>query len=180
MRRKLLAVGLLLLASQPAWAVEAAVIERAVERGVAALRAMQGPDGAWVFVNSGSRTDHGEVQDNDGSFPDAREGPLTSRIFRLPADGEGITLPNDEEAVSFTIVLVDNTPKAEPTPTGDVAPATGKPRATLPATDTLDAASSAPAGDNWRIVLLAMAGLLTAGLMLTPGRSVVRRENDVR
>ena len=82
--------------------------------------------------------------------------------------------------MSFTIVLVDNTPKAEPTPTGDVAPATGKPRATLPATDTLDAASSAPAGDNWRIVLLAMAGLLTAGLMLTPGRSAIRKEIDAR
>ena len=58
------------------------------------------PDGAWVFVNSGSRTDHGEVQDNDGSFPDAREGALTSRIFRLPADGEAITLPDDEAAVA--------------------------------------------------------------------------------
>lgn len=92
--------------------------------------------------------------------------------------------PNDEESVSFTIVLVDNTPKAEPAPTGDVAPATGKPRATshatLPATDTLDAASSAPAGDNWRIVLLAMAGVLTAALMLTPGRSVVRKDDSAR
>jgi hypothetical protein len=58
------------------------------------------PDGAWVFVNSGSRTDHGEVQDNDGSFPDEREGPLTSRIFRLPADASAITLPNDEAAVA--------------------------------------------------------------------------------
>jgi glucose/arabinose dehydrogenase len=58
------------------------------------------PDGAWVYVNSGSRTDHGEVQDNGGSFPDEREGPLTSRIFRLPADGGAITLPNDEAAVA--------------------------------------------------------------------------------
>ena len=58
------------------------------------------PDGAWVYVNSGSRTDHGEVQDNDGTFPGERESPLTSRIFRLPADGSGITLPNDEEAVA--------------------------------------------------------------------------------
>ena len=88
-------------------------------------------------------------------------------------DGEGSDL-------SLTIVVVTNSPKSEPAPTGDVAPATGKPRATLPATDTLDAASSAPAGDNWRIVLLAMAGVLTAALMLTPGRSVVRKENDAR
>lgn len=56
------------------------------------------PDGAWVYVNSGSRTDHGEVQDNKGSFPGAREGALTSRLFRFPADAENIVLPDDEAA----------------------------------------------------------------------------------
>jgi hypothetical protein len=101
------------------------------------------------------------------------------------ADGLIECEPSDEQTVSFTIVLVDNTPKSEE-PTGGVNPATGTPapaasaRATLPATDTLDAASSAPLGDNWRIVLLAMAGVLTAALMLTPGRSVVRRGNEAR
>jgi len=54
------------------------------------------PDGAWVFLNSGSRSDHGEVQANDGSFPNAREGPLTSRVFRLPANATDIRLEDDE------------------------------------------------------------------------------------
>jgi len=54
------------------------------------------PDGAWVFLNSGSRSDHGEVQANNGSFPGAREGALTSRIFRLPANATDIRLEDDE------------------------------------------------------------------------------------
>lgn len=58
------------------------------------------PDGQYVYVNSGSRTDHGEVQDVGGAFPDAREVALTSRLFRLPTSGSNILLPNDEQAVS--------------------------------------------------------------------------------
>src|SRR5262249_41693339 len=58
------------------------------------------PDGKWVFLNSGSRTDHGEVEDNDGAFPDAREVPLTAKIFRIPTDPMGQVLPNDEAALT--------------------------------------------------------------------------------
>jgi glucose/arabinose dehydrogenase len=54
------------------------------------------PDGKSVFVNAGSRTDHGEVEDNGGAFPNLREVPLTSAIFRIPADSQDLQLPNDE------------------------------------------------------------------------------------
>lgn len=54
-----------------------------------------GPDGAYVFVNSGSRTDHGEVEANGAAYPDTREVPLTSAIFRLPADAANLQLPAD-------------------------------------------------------------------------------------
>ena len=57
------------------------------------------PDGRWLFVNSGSRTDHGEEQSVDGTFPGAREVPLTAAIFRLPADGVDLLLPNDDAAL---------------------------------------------------------------------------------
>jgi hypothetical protein len=93
--------------------------------------------------------------------------------------------PNEGEQseLSLTIVIVDNTPEAEQ-PTGGVGGAVGTPRAsaraTLPATDTLGTASTSPAGDSWRIVLLAMAGMLTATLMLTPARAAARRENSAR
>ncbi len=54
------------------------------------------PDGKYAYVNSGSRSDHGEVEDNKGGFPNLREVPLTSAILRVPTDGQDITLPNDE------------------------------------------------------------------------------------
>src|SRR5260370_4824410 len=54
------------------------------------------PDGRFVYVNSGSRTDHGEVQTSGGRYPGLRETALTARIFRLPANGAEIFLPDDE------------------------------------------------------------------------------------
>jgi hypothetical protein len=91
--------------------------------------------------------------------------------------------PEDVEGLSWTIVLVDNTPIAEtPTPTGGVGGATGTPNVgvTLPPTDTLSAGPIAPAGDGWRLILLAMAGLMAAALLVTPARVVVRRDDDRR
>ena len=58
------------------------------------------PDGKYVFVNAGSRTDHGEVEDAGSVFPNTRDVPLTARIFRLPADATGLILPNDEAALA--------------------------------------------------------------------------------
>lgn len=58
------------------------------------------PDQKYLIVNSGSRTDHGEVEDNQGQFPDTREIPLTARLFRIPIDASYITLPNDEAALA--------------------------------------------------------------------------------
>ncbi len=56
------------------------------------------PDNQWLFINSGSRTDHGEVEDNGGNFPEEREVDLTARIFRIPTDAAGLIIPNDEGA----------------------------------------------------------------------------------
>jgi hypothetical protein len=57
------------------------------------------PDGRSVYVNSGSRTDHGEIQSQGGAFPNIREVPLTATIFRIPADASDVVLPNDEAAL---------------------------------------------------------------------------------
>ncbi len=66
-----------------------------------------------------------------------------------------------------------------PAPIGQVAGATGTPRITLPPTDTLPGTSEAPApaGDGWRLILLAMAGILATTLLLTPTGSVARRRD---
>lgn len=55
------------------------------------------PDGQYIYVISGSRTDHGEVQDNLGAYPNSRDEPLTARLFRFPIDSRDLFLPNDIE-----------------------------------------------------------------------------------
>ncbi len=92
-------------------------------------------------------------------------------------------VPNEDdvEGLSWTIVIVDNTAiEATPPPTGGVGGATGTPDVpgvTLPPTDTLGTATTAPAGDSWRLILLAMAGVMAAALLLTPARAVGRKDD---
>lgn len=58
------------------------------------------PEGNFVYLNSGSRTDHGEVADRNGSLPGVREVPLSGAILRLPTDGRDILIPADAEALA--------------------------------------------------------------------------------
>jgi hypothetical protein len=68
------------------------------------------PDGKYVYVNAGSRTDHGEVENNKGAWPDTREVPLTSAIMRIPADSKNLILPNDEAKLkSMGYMFADGT-----------------------------------------------------------------------
>jgi Glucose / Sorbosone dehydrogenase len=53
------------------------------------------PDGEFVYVNSGARTDHGEVQSTGGLYPGLRDTALTAKILRLPAHGSDLILTND-------------------------------------------------------------------------------------
>ena len=53
------------------------------------------PDEKYIYVNSGARTDHGEVQDNGGLFPNTRDISLTSKIFRFPTNAEDLVLNDD-------------------------------------------------------------------------------------
>lgn len=53
----------------------------------------------FLYVNSGSRTDHGEVQSNNGLYPNTREVGLTACIIRLPITGQNISLPNNRESL---------------------------------------------------------------------------------
>jgi hypothetical protein len=70
------------------------------------------------------------------------------------------------------------TPSIPPSasPSGGVEGATGTPGTTLPPTDTLGAAGSASSGEAWRLIVLAMAGVLAAALLLTPAKAVVRND----
>lgn len=55
------------------------------------------PDGKYIYANTGARTDHGEVQDNRGAYPHARDNALTSKIFRFPIDSKDLELPDNLE-----------------------------------------------------------------------------------
>jgi hypothetical protein len=98
--------------------------------------------------------------------------------------------PTGISHISFCYDATDPEPTPEPTPapteepnpaatpTGEVNPATGTPAVTLPPTDTALDGPAAPASEGWRLIVLAMAGLLAAGLLLTPAGAVVRREDE--
>lgn len=58
------------------------------------------PDGKDMYIASGSRTDHGEVKDNEGRYPGLREAALTACIFKIPANTENLQLPNDSAALA--------------------------------------------------------------------------------
>lgn len=53
------------------------------------------PDKKHIYVNSGARTDHGEVQDNKGAYPNARDNGLTANLFRFPVNAENLLLPSE-------------------------------------------------------------------------------------
>ena len=53
------------------------------------------PDKKFIYVNSGARTDHGEVQDNKGAYPNARDNGLTANVFRFPVNAENLVLPSE-------------------------------------------------------------------------------------
>jgi glucose/arabinose dehydrogenase len=56
-------------------------------------------DSKTLYVNSGARTDHGEIESNGGRFPGLRDVPLTALVLKLPADGSDILLQNDDAAL---------------------------------------------------------------------------------
>jgi hypothetical protein len=58
------------------------------------------PDKQYLYFSSGSRTDHGEIQSNNGLYPGMREVPLTSAIFRIPANSVNLTLPNTDSGLA--------------------------------------------------------------------------------
>src|ERR1043166_6388767 len=52
-------------------------------------------DGNFVYLNSGSRTDHGEIETAGGVYPDLRETALTAKILRVSTSSSGLIFSND-------------------------------------------------------------------------------------
>jgi glucose/arabinose dehydrogenase len=66
------------------------------------------PDKSSIYISSGSRTDHGEEQNNYGAYPGMREVPLTSVILKIPANSVNLFLPNDS-ALLAPYIFADGT-----------------------------------------------------------------------
>ena len=64
--------------------------------------AIVSPDNQFLYFGSGSRSDHGEVEQG------VREVPLTSAVFRLPITANNLMLANDETALA-PYLFVDGT-----------------------------------------------------------------------
>src|SRR4051794_1974213 len=56
-------------------------------------------DEKFIYANAGARTDHGEVQDDGGLYPNQRDNALTSKIFRFPVETENLLLTLDTTQV---------------------------------------------------------------------------------
>ena len=90
---------------------------------------------------------------------------------------EGDTLTFEVPADTITLCGFLNQPE-KATPSGGVEGATGTPKLTPPSTDAFGAgAASSPASDTWRLMLIAMAGLLATILVLTPATKKARKES---
>jgi glucose/arabinose dehydrogenase len=61
--------------------------------------AIVSPDNQSLYVASGSRTDHGEVQSAGGLYLGTREVGLTAVILKLPTNAQGLLLVNDRAAL---------------------------------------------------------------------------------
>ena len=55
--------------------------------------------GDSIYVNSGSRGDHGEEQTRYGLYSGIRNKPITSVILKIPVDGDSLILPDDSIAL---------------------------------------------------------------------------------
>jgi glucose/arabinose dehydrogenase len=62
-------------------------------------------DGRWLFVASGSRTDHGEIQGLGNAHPGVREVPLTSAMLRIPAGATDLVIPAGDADLSASGLL---------------------------------------------------------------------------
>ena len=107
--------------------------------------------------------------------PDPTEAPTAT-----PTDAPTATPTEAPTATPTGSVAPTQTINPTATPTGGVEAATATPARTLPATSTLDGSGNGPLNDGWRVVLLALAGVLAAALLLTPATAMVRKDDRKR
>ncbi len=115
-----------------------------------------GDDGEYtVDVVGASKNDNYRV---NGTVPES--APPSQDVSAPPS--QEVSAPPSQEV------------SAPPSGDGGVLGETATPKVTLPPTDALGG-TSGPSSDSWRMLLIAMAGLLATILVVTPSRSARRR-----
>jgi hypothetical protein len=115
------------------------------------------------------------IYNNDCNIPQATATP-TPAPTSTPTEAPTAT-PAPTGSVEPTQTV---NPTATPAPTGGVEAATATPARTLPSTSTIDGSGNGPMNDGWRVVLLALAGVLATALLLTPATAVIRKDDRRR
>lgn len=64
------------------------------------------PTGDSIYVCSGSRGDHGEVQTRYGLYPNIRNKALTSCILRIPLNANAMLIPDDSLALDAQALVL--------------------------------------------------------------------------
>jgi glucose/arabinose dehydrogenase len=57
------------------------------------------PTGDSIYINSGARGDHGEIQTRYGLYSNIRNKALTSCILKIPIDADSLIIPDDSLAL---------------------------------------------------------------------------------
>ncbi len=117
------------------------------------------------------------------AYPDPNaNADADARRPRLPRPQRQRPTPNPTPTPNLPtppVIVPTPTPTPEPTPepTGEVLAETGAPQVTLPPTDALSGSTQAPTNESWRMILLAMAGILATTLLLTPTMAPAKRKD---
>jgi len=121
------------------------------------------------------------IYDNDCNIPEATATP-TEAPTATPTQAPTATPTDAPTGTPAPTGSVEPTQTVNPTdpPAGSVDAATATPARTLPSTSTIDGSGNGPMNDGWRVVLLALAGVLATALLLTPATAVVRKDDRRR
>jgi len=133
------------------------------------------PPANFTYAGLNWTTEGQAIYENGCNIPDPTATP-TDAPTATPTDAPTPT-PTGSVAPTQTINPTD---PPTPAPTGSVDAATATPARTLPSTSTIDGSGNGPMNDGWRVVLLALAGVLAAALLLTPATAVVRKDDRRR
>jgi hypothetical protein len=118
-----------------------------------------------------SVTPEESVQPEESVEPEESVTPEESVQPEESVTPEESVQPTEEPSES---VEPSEEPSESVEPTGSVEAATDEPTVTVPPTDTVTG-TSGPINDNWKLILLAFAGVLAATLLMLPAEKATSR-----